>query len=222
MTQRKFTLVELLIVIGIIAVLSGLLLPVVGNASKKAEMAKANSEMTTLLNAIKQYESTYGTMPIPKTFGKGGSHENEAVGGGNPDDDNDAAKAFKWLVMILQGEDPGSTLSAAYGKLEDTNRRKQKFLDISGNEPGLYTDPWDRNYYIRFDVNYDGKIPVGTSDTSIDGLKSGVDNLYFDVVLWSKGPDKKSSSTANDKTNHDNIYSFNTLWSNNDGHSVAK
>ena len=43
------------------------------------------------------------------------------------------------------------------------------------------------------------------------------------MVIWSKGPDKKSSSsTAGDKTNQDNIYSFNTLWSNTDGHSVAK
>ena len=63
--RRNFTLVELLVVIGIIAVLAGMLMAGMMYAPAKAQKAKAQAEITTLLNAIKQYESAYGVLPIP-------------------------------------------------------------------------------------------------------------------------------------------------------------
>ncbi|MBR5840130.1 MAG: type II secretion system protein, partial [Victivallales bacterium] len=58
--RRNFTLVELLVVIGIIAILAGMLMAGIMYAPAKAQKAKAQAEITTLLNAIKQYESAYG------------------------------------------------------------------------------------------------------------------------------------------------------------------
>ena len=195
MNKKHFTLIELLVVIGIIAILSAILLPVLSGAAKKADMSKARSEIATLVNAIKQYESVYGVLPVP---------------------DSPAAEAvsdYEELIKILQGN-PTDTAK---------NSRKQKFLDIVGNNPGEYKDPWDESYMVLLDHDYDGKI------NTLTNIPPGVHatELNFSVVVWTEGPDGESNSgdTQEDrkhKTNRDNIYSFPTLWSKEDGHNISR
>ena len=62
--RRNFTLVELLVVIGIIAILAGMLMAGIMYAPAKAQKAKAQAEITTLMNAMKQFESAYGVLPM--------------------------------------------------------------------------------------------------------------------------------------------------------------
>lgn len=186
MKQRAFTLVELLIVIGIIIILSGVLLPVLIGAGKKADQTKAKAEITTLVNAIKQFESTYGVLPVP----------------------NGAAEAltdvqYTQLILILQGETTG--LDAAN---TTKNSRNIKFLDIVGNTPGAYADPWDNNYVVLLDIDYDGEIA-----TIPNGVSAAL--LHYSVVVWSMGPDGRVNTDATApelKRNRDNVYSFNTTW----------
>ena len=59
-----FTLMEMLVVIAIIAILAGLLLPVLNNSKQKAKVSAAKIEMNNLINAIKQYQITYGGFPV--------------------------------------------------------------------------------------------------------------------------------------------------------------
>ena len=61
MKKSHFTLVELLVVIGIIAVLAGILLPAVSGSLQKADQTKAKAQITTLVKAIKQFEAKYGS-----------------------------------------------------------------------------------------------------------------------------------------------------------------
>jgi prepilin-type N-terminal cleavage/methylation domain-containing protein len=60
---RGFTLIELLVVIAIIAILAGLLLPVLSKGTEKAKIAKAQTEMNGIVAAIQQYETTYSRLP---------------------------------------------------------------------------------------------------------------------------------------------------------------
>jgi prepilin-type N-terminal cleavage/methylation domain-containing protein len=65
-STRGFTLIELLVVISIIAILAGLLLPVISKAKIKAQVAKAQVEMKNLEAAISAYEADYNRFPSSK------------------------------------------------------------------------------------------------------------------------------------------------------------
>jgi type II secretory pathway pseudopilin PulG len=201
MKKRTFTLVELLIVIGIIIILSGVLLPVLVGAGKKADQTKAKAEITTLVNAIKQFESTYGVLPVPDGAG-------EAL--------TDAE--YTQLILILQAEDTADDASstALTAANATKNSRKVKFLDVVGNVRGVYPDPWDNNYTVFLDDDYDGEIA-----TIPDGV-SVASPLRYSIVAWSTGPDGASSSSAKDKSNRDNVYSFSTSWSKATGHTIER
>ena len=62
MNRRNFTLVELLVVVGIIAILAGLLTPAVIGAQQQGRITQARSDMATLSMAFKGLDSTYGKM----------------------------------------------------------------------------------------------------------------------------------------------------------------
>ena len=209
--RRNFTLVELLVVIGIIAILAGMLMAGIMYAPAKAQKAKAQAEVTTLVNAIKQYESAYGVLPIPS-----GALSDDGILGSNE---------YKMMIHILQADDEGLSDSDK-AIVKKQNKRSTKFLDIQGNEAGTYTDPWGENYFVVFDANYDGKI---TLTHPIPGLsveaKGGKYTYRFSVIVWGKGNDRKYKDdieNAKDKTNEDNVYSFPTTWTSSKGHDISK
>jgi prepilin-type N-terminal cleavage/methylation domain-containing protein/prepilin-type processing-associated H-X9-DG protein len=71
--RRAFTLVELLVVIGIIAVLVGILLPTLGRARKSARTTACLSGVRQLCMAMQQYMNDNGGQFSPYYNGSGGT-----------------------------------------------------------------------------------------------------------------------------------------------------
>src|SRR3954454_4644089 len=60
---NAFTLIELIVVVGIIAILSALVLSTVGYARKKAARARAETEIAALSAACESYKADNGIYP---------------------------------------------------------------------------------------------------------------------------------------------------------------
>ncbi len=198
MKRHDFTLVELLMAIGIIVILAAISIPTALSAIKKAETAKAQAEMTALVTALKNYESTYGFLPFH--FRKSSNTSPATDGEVQPGDYSD-------FIKVLQGENPEG---------RKMNPRKLAFLEIQGNTKGEYEDPWGNDYTVVIDGDGDGKIIQELDDWKYYQLKVEKDSankyaLYQSILIISKGPD---GEMGDDKASlaRDNVLSIPVIW----------
>lgn len=63
---RGFTLIELVVVISILAVLSGVVIPRVSSHQRAARDARRLADIKTLRNAVEQFHMDRGEYPVPK------------------------------------------------------------------------------------------------------------------------------------------------------------
>ena len=234
---RAFTLVELLVVISIIAVLAGLLLPVLAGMKKKAKIVLARSEMSNLATAIKAYEAEYNRFPMSKnteTLAMTGSpavslNGDVTIGLPNGLALGDNSEVIKILLDIDDSLAPISV-----NPKHARNPRNAVFFhgkQVSDQTlPGIgpdyvFRDPWGMPYIITMDLNDDNKctdlwygtqtVSQGPSGVGLNGLIGTGGNPAFyqlngSVMIWSFGPDKNADPTkpANGGVNKDNILSW--------------
>ena len=72
-TRKCFTLVELLVVAGIIALLAGLILPAVIGGAQQGRITQAKSDMNSIQMALSQMDQTYHRMMTTTSSGDGDS-----------------------------------------------------------------------------------------------------------------------------------------------------
>ena len=239
--RKQFTLVEILIVIGIVVVLAGMLLGGLNMATGKAENAKAKSEIMNLRNAIAAFEQEYNKLPKPtggsKNTFKGKNADDDPIWIGPKDEDQSSSDqkvqkdAYKWLIYVLQGKrksDFSNDDKDLFDDFGDPNTRKKVFLPMQGNDYGEYKDPWDNDFYIVFEWKYDKGI--NNKNGVIPGLKASEDSghdrwIRYNMVIWSDGSDGKYTKGKDNadwkaSNNEDNIYSLETQWS--DGHTITR
>jgi prepilin-type N-terminal cleavage/methylation domain-containing protein/prepilin-type processing-associated H-X9-DG protein len=94
-----FTLVELLVVIGIVAVLIGILLPVISKAKVSANTAACAANLRSIGQALRAYETEFGTYPFSIYFSSSAAVGNrEAINDGA--DDHTSGGTYTWWSVL--------------------------------------------------------------------------------------------------------------------------
>ena len=180
--QRRFTLVEMLVVLVIILVMIGIALGSYSMISKKVKIVKAKARITQMLVAISAYKERYGGVyPFTAQTGTG---DNLVI-------TDTSTPSFADLLDTLNGQNPAR------------NPRKEKFLELDAEN--TFNDSWAEGgasgWTVVLDLDYDGLI----MDTQV----AGASVLNKDVVIWSRGPDQQDSAADDtDPTNSDNVVSW--------------
>ena len=167
MKIKCYTLVEILMVVGIIAILVGLAIPVLNSARATAKLNKAAAECNSIALAIKNFEAEYGQMPNP-TGSAWGSGTNAFYMGQTPKSNkmewngSDTEKFYKTFFSMMIGyQYDDATKTPVSGNAVNgwnNNAKKIKFLDPTAdyaNNKG-YLDPWGKPYSIVYRL--DGEI----------------------------------------------------------------
>ncbi|MCW8131118.1 MAG: type II secretion system protein [Planctomycetota bacterium] len=173
MRRNGFTLIELLVVIAIIAVLVGLLLPVLGVARKAARNAATKATMHNLKIALDNYRLDWALYPIKP----GGSNRLYDDGGGTY-----APGYFQSPCVAKGSKADGSESNKDLVKL----LIDQKFLDIQRNNVvnGQLMDNFAVPILVRFLV-------LKPDSATANNIK-----LTEAVYAWSYGSDQTNAVAA--------------------------
>ena len=190
--EGSFTLLELLVVIGVIAVLAGLLLPATETVLERAKKVQAKNDLIQIVTAVNAFYTEYGQYPLvgivttpDTTYGAGGSNSGALL---NELRAKTNSLNTRQIIFISPPED--ATQTNPKGKI---------------GSDGQFHDPWANVYVIRIDGDYDGEV----ANPYNSNAGAGPANIRQGVIAWSIGKDTQIGN-KNDKsfTNSDDVISW--------------
>jgi type II secretory pathway pseudopilin PulG len=164
--KHNFTLVELLVTVGIIAILAGLVIPAVISSQNQGRITQAKSDMNAIKLALKSVETTYG-----KIINTGKALGSSTVS--TSDDQLEINENTKemYKAFIAELSDPNNIGLTN----RNFNTRKIKFLDPSSDyDPTIsysatsqaeqWIDPWGKAYNIVIDLKFRGYVTINSKN----------------------------------------------------------
>ncbi len=171
-----FTLVEMLVIIGIIGILSSALVTSVSHLKRSAQRSNAQGAVNNAKVALEAYLQTN------REWADEMVHALEI--------DYDVAKILsdeKLLDLVVPDNPSTSTSLDRFGFLDDWGRLQLRRNPNISSDTQLGSDGIpikDHRIQFRLDTNYDGYV---------DGSEGSPNGLRFraSVIVWSRGPDGK-------------------------------
>ena len=174
-SRRAFTLVELLVVIAVLAILMGLLFPVISAVMERSRRLQARNDELQIISSINAYYTDYQKYPV-----------DPAAKPGDAVYSTDNNKLFDVLRNIT-GTSPGNSLNSrgvfyltGVSFVQDGNHPRNGIQASTG----VWYDPWGSPYNVAVDGNYDNQL---NSPSPLPNFYSDVGPLQLGVIAWSFG-----------------------------------
>ena len=227
MKRRDFTLVELLMVIGIIVLLAGLMIPAVTSSRTRGMITQAKADMNSIKLALLAVERDYKT--IFKSSGGSFSFYKLSSSGGTSKSVSESVSGLptgKTQLVLggtgnkFSGKSVSNMVDGYYGMIAELsvpkdvtsshvniNKRLVKYLDpradyARGEDATMWQDPWGNPYVVMIDSDYDEKvyIPLQSSKVNASDIKNKDSDclvLSGKVFLYSLGPNGEDDGGFN-------------------------
>ena len=193
LVKKAFTLIELMVVVGIIAILAAILLPALNAASKKADITRAKAEVKGLHAAWMAYFNEYGCWPIANYIfldqSQPSSIRQNAGERSMPSESTGVVMVVSVMTNIMYPNSGVARMNQSFA-CTNYNPKRVTFFSYkasSVNAAGDMVDPWGCSYKVMFDINRDGCV----ARPALGSLPAT--NVNDSVIVWSTGPDCKES-----------------------------
>ena len=197
--RKGFTLIEMLVVMGIIAILSGALLMGYGKLTRTAQRARAQETVSNVATALNIILQKNGTWPS----GLAAYHGSDSNGKGCVVEVAKIFSAQKLLgVSMSNGKPAGSDRCGIVDPWAVAVLKRDTFAKDSTAVPSGGTVKAHIIYYA-LDTDYDGITEAKVCGETV--------RVRANAIAWCAGGDGilGNSYSGHDKYNSDNVYSWN-------------
>jgi prepilin-type N-terminal cleavage/methylation domain-containing protein len=193
--RKAFTIIELLVVLGIIVALAGITFGLLSGTTERGRISRAESELRALAQALEQYQGQYGDYPWSNLSGFNDNGEvlfNALAGTIGPQgdfitDDGGTQRLGRTFVEFSRltvqfDEDVPSRLPDR----DAPQRLENRFVDPWDNPYRYYykdagnPDNWGRRGFVLYSAGPSGDDEPPGNDGIVPDHRDNSDNIYFE------------------------------------------